>query len=166
MNSEEPTRSVDELWRDSYEGEVYGELIFRRAAERQSAPTRRHQLEVLALLERKTRELAEPIMAARKITIDDVTSGAEERAGTVAAYSWEEFLAWLERVTDRYVPLYKQLVELCSDAGERAVAQAYVAHEEALASYGRRVSGREEGDPLGPVLALDHMAGVSVGGST
>ena len=48
--------SAEELWVESYQGEVLGEALFGAMAARESDPDRRHQLEVLTLLERTTKE--------------------------------------------------------------------------------------------------------------
>ena len=45
-----------------------------------------------------------------------------------------------------------------ADARERAIAEAYVAHEEALAAWARRSLGEEAGEPLELILALPHVA--------
>ena len=55
---------ADDLWVEAYQGEVLGETLFTLLSERQGDPTRRHQLEVLATLERATKQLAEPHVAA------------------------------------------------------------------------------------------------------
>lgn len=79
-------------------------------------------------------------------------------ADAVGAMTWEEFLGSFEPVTTEFLAKYRRLVELASDDDERAIAEAYVAHEEALAAYARRALGREPGDPFGPILALPHVA--------
>ena len=38
-------------------------------------------------------------------------------------------------------------------AGKAQIAEAYVAHEEALATWARRTMGAEDGDPLEEILA-------------
>ena len=47
-------------------------------------------------------------------------------------------------------------------AGKAQIAEAYVAHEEALAAFARRVLGQEAGEPLEQILALPHVAAASV----
>jgi hypothetical protein len=153
--------TVEELWVETYQGEVYGEAIFGLMADRETDPVRRRQLEVMALLERRTRELAEDVMDRRGLDRGDVGAAAQETAEAVAAKSWEELLDWIERVTAHYLVSYRELVESAADQAERAVAEAYVAHEEALAAFGRRASGQESGEPLEPILTLPHMAGIS-----
>ena len=52
---------------------------------------------------------------------------------------------------------------LAADDAELAVARAYVAHELALATFARRASGQEPGDPLEEILALPHVAAAGGG---
>jgi hypothetical protein len=149
-----------ELWVESYQGEVLGETLFGRLAEREQEPTRRHQLEVLTLLERSTKVLAEPVLAHRGIDRGDAAasvSNATELADALAAVAWEDFAASILPVTTEFLAKYRELVELAGDDAELDVAKAYVAHEEALATFARRASGQESGDPLEEIVALPHV---------
>jgi hypothetical protein len=151
---------ADDLWVESYQGEVLGETLFGLLAEREHEPTRRHQLEVLTRLERSTKVLAEPVLAHRRIDRGDTAasvSNATELADALATLAWEDFAASILPVTAEFLAKYHELVELAVDAAELDVARAYVAHEEALATFARRASGQESGDPLDEVLALPHV---------
>jgi hypothetical protein len=79
-------------------------------------------------------------------------------ADAVAVMTWDELLASFEPVTTKYLAIYRQLVELADDEGEREIAKAYVAHEEALAAFARRALGQEPGEPLEKILGLPHVA--------
>jgi hypothetical protein len=150
-----------ELWIDSYQGEVLGEALFQLMAEREEGPERRHQLEVLTLLERTTKELAEPVFERRGLDRGDTEqtlADAAELADAVAGMSWQEFLSSIPPTTVRFLAMYHQLVDLATDEVERGIAEAYVAHEEALVQFARRALGEEPGDPLESILALPHVA--------
>lgn len=154
-----------ELWIESYQGEVLGEAIFGALAERESVPDRRAQLEVLTLLERATKQLAEPIFEKNDFDSGDTALTLETAAQLASALedvTWEDFLGSIIPLTEQFLVKYRELVELASDAEERAVARAYVAHELALASYARRALGHEQGDPLELILALPHVAAARV----
>jgi hypothetical protein len=157
--------SASELWVESYQGEVLGEALFGLMAERETEPTRRHQLDVLTMLEKATKELAEPVFERRQLDRGD-TAGtlktAAELADALAGVSWEEFLASIEPVTIQFLAKYRELVELSTDDTERQIAEAYVAHEEALAAFAHRALGTEPGEPLELILALPHVAAVEV----
>lgn len=153
--------SAEVLWVESYQGEVLGEALFALLAEREQDPGHRHDLEVLTLLERRTKELAEPVLARRGLDGGDTDasrSTAAELADGLVGTSWEDFLGSFEPVISQFLAKYRQLVELAGDEEERAVAEAYVAHELALAAFVRRSLGAEPGDPLARILGLPHVA--------
>lgn len=150
--------TLDELWTQAYEGEIYGAAIFRAVAERQTDPVRRQEMELLSMLEQRTRDIAEPVMKARGLATTGLAGNAEEAATSLAELPWEEFLGWLDKVTNEYLGIYCELAAT-TVGDEQDVASAYVAHEQAIASYIRRVDGRETGEPLEAVTALPHMAG-------
>jgi hypothetical protein len=156
--------SAADLWVDAYQGEVLGEALFGALVSRQADPARRHQLELLTLLERATKELAEPVLEKRRLPRGDSAGSVEmgrELAAGVADVPWEEFLRSFEPVTSQFLARYRRLVELASDHTERAVAQSYVDHEQALMGFVRRALGEEPGDPLEPILKLPHVAAVA-----
>jgi hypothetical protein len=151
---------ADELWIESYQGEVLGEALFGLLAERQEDPTRRHQLEVLVLLEHSTKVLAEPVLDGRRLDRSDSAeslSAARAFADALGSVSWQDFAASILPVTEEFLGKYREMVALAADRAELDVARAYVAHEEALATFARRASGQESGDPLEAVLALPHV---------
>lgn len=151
---------ADELWLESYQGEVLGETLFGLLAERENDPTRRHQLEVLTRLEQSTKLLAEPVLDRRQIGRVDVAepvSNAKALAEALVAVTWQDFAASILPVTTEFLAKYHELVDMATDGAELDVAQAYVAHEEALATFARRASGQEPGDPLEAILALPHL---------
>jgi hypothetical protein len=150
-----------ELWVDSYQGEVLGEALFGLLAEREKDPEHRRQLEVLTLLERTTKELAETVFERRGLDRGDSAaslSAATRLADGLTGTSWKDFLGSFEPVISEFLAKYRELVRLVDDDTERAVAEAYVAHELALASFARRSLGQEPGDPLAEILALPHVA--------
>jgi hypothetical protein len=153
--------NTPDLWMESYQGEVLGETVFGWLAEREDDAERKYQLQTLTRLERTTKELAEPVFVRRGIDRGDTEStvaAALELAGTVAEMPWEEFVAGIIPLTVEFLGKYRQLVELALDDFERLIAEAYVAHEEALAAFARRAIGQEAGEPLELILALPHMA--------
>lgn len=149
-----------ELWAESYQGEVLGEAFFGALAEREGDPARRHQLEMLTLLERSTKELAEPVFERSGIDRGDSATTltlAHDLAEGMASATWEDMLASIIPIAEESLVKYRTLVGLVPDAFEREIAEAYVAHEEALVAFVLRSLGQEEGDPLAPILALPHV---------
>jgi hypothetical protein len=155
---------ADELWVESYQGEVIGEAWFGLLAERQDDPVRRHQLEVLTLLERATKELAEPVFVWRTLDRGDTATSiasAKDLADVAAAMTWDQFLELLFALTTDFLVKYRELVQLSGDERERQIADAYVAHEEAIAAFARRSLNLEDGEPLEAILALPHVTAAS-----
>jgi hypothetical protein len=153
--------SADQLWVDSYQGEVLGETLFRVLAERETDAEHRRNLEELTLLERATKELAEPVFEWRALDKGDTAATVSEAttlADVVATMTREEFYRSFEPVTSQFLAKYRELVTLATDDRERAIAEAYVAHEIALATWARRSLGDEAGEPLELILALPHVA--------
>jgi hypothetical protein len=153
--------SAASLWAESYQGEVLGEVLFGTLAGLQTDPARREQLELLTLLERATKELAEPMLDRHGYPRGDTAATAEAAAQLArgsADVPWEQFIGSFEPVTSQFLAKYRELVQLAGDDDERSVAEAYVAHERALAAWARRTLGQEEGEPAEPILALPHVA--------
>ena len=152
--------SASELWVESYQGEVLGEALFGSMADREQDPEHRRQLQVLTLLEKATKEIAEPVFERRELDVGDTAATlatAKELADALAEISWEEFLGSIEGITVQFLAKYRELVELATDDFERGIAEAYVAHEEALACFARRALGSEPGEPLELIFALPHV---------
>jgi hypothetical protein len=152
---------VAALWTEAYQGEVFGEAIFGGLATRLTDEHERRTLEVLAALERATRQLAEPLLARRGYDPGDTEASLASGAAAVdqlVGLGWEPFVRSITPVADRFLVTYRQIVELTEDPEDLAVADAYVAHELALAAFARRELGEEAGDPLAPILALPHVA--------
>jgi hypothetical protein len=150
-----------ELWVESYQGEVLGEALFGSMAEREPEPERRRQLQVLTLMERATKELAEPVFERGSLdrgNTPKTLADAAELADGVAQMTWREFLGSIPPVTATFLAKYRRLVDLSFDEQERKIAEAYVAHELALAAFARRCLGEEPGDPLEQILSLPHVA--------
>ncbi len=105
----------DELWVESYQGEVLGEVLFGLLAAREKDAERRRQLEVLTLLERATKELAEPVFDRQERDRGDSSATvaiATEMATAVAGMTWAQFLASFEPITTDFLTKYRQLVAL------------------------------------------------------
>ena len=151
---------AEELWVESYQGEVFGETFFGLLADRESDSGHRHQLEVLTRLERETKLLAEPVFDRNGFDRRDSaasTATAVELAGAFGSLTWDDLLGSIGPITDQFLAKYRELVGLCDDAADRSVAEAYVAHEEAIAALARRGLGQEHGDPVELILALPHF---------
>jgi hypothetical protein len=150
---------ADELWVESYQGEVLGEALFGLLAERETDAERRRNLEALTLLERATKDLAEPVFEWRSLDRGDTVATVAQAETMVdsSPFVWDDFVRVLLPVTTDFLAKYRELVELSTDDRERAIAEVYVAHEEALAAWARRSLGEEPGEPLELIMALPHV---------
>ncbi len=149
------------LWQESYQGEVLGEVLFGLMAEREELAERRHQLEVLTLLERTTKELAEPVFEAGGADRGDTEATRAEAAQLAEAVTnmpWKQFLESIPAGTAAFQAKYRRMVELAESDAERLVAEAYVAHEQAFVDFARRALSDRPGDPLESILALPHVS--------
>jgi hypothetical protein len=148
------------LWRESYQGEVLGETLFGTLAAHEQDEERRHQLEVLTVLETATKDIAEPLFDRPGMDRGDLemtVSAAKQFAEGAMASKWEDFAGAVLAATGTFLEKYHALVDQASDDEERQIAEAYVAHEEALATWARRAMGTEPGDALEEILALPHV---------
>jgi hypothetical protein len=147
---------VAELWVRAYQGEVLGEALFGRIADRLGDPGRAAKMRVLATLERRTREAIVPAMERAGLSTEPdpemLTLADALAAGDV---EWDGFLAATEAITVQYIPLYERIGEL--DPTERAAAELLVAHEAALRSFARAELAGNPAGSLDAVTALAHM---------
>lgn len=144
---------------------MLGETLFGWLAAHEHDEERRQQMAVLTLLERATKELAEPIfnrLGFDRGNSEATVAGAIAVAERAADGTWEELLEGVLFFTELFLAKYHQLAELAEESFEKEIALAYIAHEEALAAFARRALGREEGEPLGEILALPHVVAARV----
>jgi hypothetical protein len=159
-----PAESVESLWVKAYQGEILGEALFARMAEKFDDPGHRHKMQVLATLERRTKEACIPALQRAGISTDpdpNTVRDADALADALDSVSWDEFMVSFEPVLTEFLALYARIGEL--DPSERETADLLVAHELALGEFARaEVAGADHsaGDSdnsLAPINALPHM---------
>ncbi len=154
-----PDDDLPTLWVKAYQGEVSGERLFGRLAERTDVADHRDKLEVLRRLEIRTRGAMVPAMEHNQLPVEpdpDVIADAEALADATASLPWSDLLAAFEPITTQFISLYERIGDLARDE-DRPVAELLVAHEVALREFARReLSGRSE-DSLSLITALPHM---------
>jgi hypothetical protein len=146
------------LWIKAYQGEVSGELLFMGLAERTEDLSHRQKLNVLGLLERRTREALVPVMERSGLPTDpDPKTVADTKTITdvAASMSWEDLWASAESITTQFLALYRRIGELAET--EREAAALLVAHEEALRDFARIECAGGSDDSLGVIRSLPHM---------
>jgi hypothetical protein len=154
-----PDDDLSTLWIKAYQGEVSGERLFGRLAQRVEEADHRRKLDVLRVLEARTRSALVPAMEHQGLPTDpdpQVERDAESLADAAASLPWSDLLAAFEPITTQFLGLYERISELARDE-DKAVAALLVAHEEALREFARReLSGRGD-DSLSLITALPHM---------
>jgi hypothetical protein len=147
-----PDDTLAEVWVRAYQGEVLGEALFGRIADRLEDPERAAKMRVLATMERRTKEAIAPALVRAGIPTEpdpEMLTLAE----ALASVEWTDFLAATEGITAQYIPLYQRIGEL--DPSERDASELLVAHEAALRSFAR---AELEGDTTGSLDAINALA--------
>jgi hypothetical protein len=146
------------LWVKAYQGEVSGEVVFGGVGRRSDDPDHQKKMEVLRLLEARTREACVPAMVRHGLPTEaDPTTVAEAEAlaEAVAPLPWVDFMGAFESITTQFLALYRRIGEI--SAPDRVESDLLVAHEEALREFARREVAGRTGDSLELIEALPHM---------
>jgi hypothetical protein len=153
-----PDDSLESLWVKSYQGEILGEILFKRIAEQIPDPERRDKMQVLSTLERRTKEMMVPSLERAGISTDsdpDTLAAAETLAEASVAMSWIELMGTFEPITTKFAAMYARIAEL--DPSEQAVSDLLVAHEYALREFGRKEVAGDVDESLRAIHDLPHM---------
>jgi hypothetical protein len=142
----------------AYQGEVSGEIVFGAVAAATDDPDHRKKMEVLRLLEARTREACVPAMERNGLPTDpdpQTVKEAEALGEAVASFAWNDFMGAFESITTQFLALYHRIGEV-SEA-DRVESDLLVAHEEALREFARRELAGRVDDSLALIEALPHM---------
>jgi hypothetical protein len=154
-----PDDDAHTLWIKAYQGEISGEVLFGHLARRAGEDDHRRKLDLLCLLETRTKEALVPTMNRNGLPTDpdpDLVRVANDLATTVESLSWTEFLAAFEPITAQYIALYERICEF-ADGDDQEAAELLVAHELALREFARRELADRAEESLEPITALSHM---------
>lgn len=128
-------RALAECWAGEVSGVAYYEALGERF------PDHRHDTDVLALVERTTRDLIEAVARGYEVSIDH---DAAERIGVEVAQSgsdWREVLENALAFTPYTLRMFENLADVIPER-ESVLAQAVVEHERAqIALYESVVAG-------------------------
>jgi hypothetical protein len=128
-------RALAECWAGEVSGVTYYEALGERF------PEHRHEADVLALVEKTTRDLIEAVARSYEVSIDH---DAAERIGVEVAQSgsdWREVLEKALAYTPDTLRMFENLADVLPE-NESALAQAVVEHERAqIALYESVVAG-------------------------
>ena len=128
---------------ECWAGEVSGLAYYEALGER--FPEHRHEADVLALVERTTRDLIEAVARSYAVSIDH---DAAERLGVEVAQSgsdWREVLENALAFTPDTLQMFENLADVLPQE-ESALGQAAVEHERAQIALYESVVAGEPGD--------------------
>ncbi|HEY1830194.1 MAG TPA: hypothetical protein VGG38_08125 [Acidimicrobiales bacterium] len=153
-----PDDSLETLWVKAYQGEVLGEVLFEGIAHQQRDSERTRKMLTLAKLERCTKEALVPAMERAGLSTDpaaDTLELAQVLVEASASIAWEDTMASLGPTTSQFSAMYVRIGELAP--AEHETADLLVAHEAAIAAFGRKeLAGDLEGS-LVDIEALPHV---------
>jgi hypothetical protein len=115
-------------------------------------------MELLTLLEKRTKEACQPALVRHGFSSEPDTQtvkDAESLAEAVATIEWTDFLAAFKPITTQFVQLYKRIGEV--DESDRAEVEMLVAHEHALGEFARRELAGDTENSTELIEALPHL---------
>ena len=140
----------------SYQGEVFGEAIFREMGAKNTDPEETYKWRVLEQLETETKERLKPLVAALGGDVAEDAAGFEKGAAiakTWSQQSWDEVMGWFQAELPKYVRFFEKL-ETDARVEDRELLGRVTAHEKALEEFAARELGGRGHESLEPVLAL------------
>jgi hypothetical protein len=146
---------LDQLWARAYQGEVLGEALFGRIADRLDDPDQAAKMRVLSTLERKTKEAIAPSLERAGLSTEPDPEMFTLADALAVDMPWAEFLAATQSITEQYIPLYVRIGEL--DPSEQPASDLLVAHEVALRAFARAELAGDMATSLDSINALAHM---------
>lgn len=142
---------------ERFQGEVYGEALFRTMADLSEDALRARKFRVLEQLERETKELLLPALreAGGSGEEDPQRIKDGEKLGTALANApWADLMRGFEGELRRFVAEFER-AEAVAPAGKESLLRHVTTHERALLDFAtRELQGSEAGDSLQPVIAL------------
>jgi hypothetical protein len=145
------------LWVKAYQGEVLGEALFGRMADRMHDEDHVAKMRVLAQLERRTKEAIAPALerAGLSTASDDESLQTAEALAGAADTPWKDLMATFEPITSQFCAMYRRIGEL--DPLEKEASDLLVAHELALRAFARAEIAGDTETSLDQITALAHM---------
>ncbi len=142
---------------ERFQGEVYGEAVFRGMAEHSDDPDRVRKLRVLEKLERETKERL--LLALREAggVAQENAERAEEGEALGAQMAKAPWLDLMRGFRVQLAPLIEEFerAEALAPAGGEDLLQHVTAHERALLAFADgEVAGNDSTANLEPVVAL------------
>ena len=142
---------------ERFQGEVYGEAVFRAMAEHSDDPGRVRKLRVLEQLERETKERLLPALReAGSVAEESAERVAEGEAlgAEMAKAPWLDLMRGFQQQLGPLIADFER-AEALAPAGREDLLQHVTAHERALLAFADgEVAGNDSNANLEPVVAL------------
>lgn len=138
---------------DASKGEILGEILFRKLAQRYTDQTTK--LERLIRLEIKSAEYMARLLSRHNIPVENVDRGEEYTDKLIAESplsTWYEFLRWMHGIVYIYVDQYDDLYSQALEADKEEL-KFLSDHERALLQF-LDAEIRGEADSLAPIEFL------------
>jgi hypothetical protein len=142
---------------ERFQGEVYGEALFRTMADLCEDPERAGKLRVLQQLERETKETLLPAVREAghpgEARPERIAEG-EALGARLAKAPWNELMLGFQKELERFVREF-EAAERLAPSGKEGLLRHVTAHEKALLAFAtRELAGDAPGASLEPVIAL------------
>jgi len=140
---------------ERFQGEVYGEALFRTLADRCEVPERVRRLRALEQLERETKQLLLPALrdagGEGKESPERIAQG-QSLGAELAKAPWLDLMRGFKQEIQRFVEEFER-AESLAPAGKESLLRHVTAHEKALLDFAtRELDGSD--DSLKSVVAL------------
>jgi hypothetical protein len=155
--SHELTNDYKTYLEERFQGEVYGEALFRTMARLCGDSARTRKLRVLEQLERETKELLLPALreagGSGQESAERISEG-EMLGAALAKAPWAELMRGFRKELQRFVADFERS-EALAPAGREALLRHVTAHERALLDFANVELDGSQGDrSLESVIAL------------
>jgi hypothetical protein len=150
-----PSDEAIRLWVESYQGEVLGEAYFAGMAQRVTDPMLREKIDLLACLERSTKELLEPVIRRLGVSAEP-DPAVLDAAGNVTDVEYLPMLKSFVTAAAEYLGRYTRLRSLV-EPSDASIVDQLIAHELAFELFARRELAGESDNSTEPIHALSHV---------
>ena len=141
---------------ESYQGESYGQALFRGLAERTKDPDKNYKWRVLERLEEETKKKLLPLVEKLGGPTEEASENTERGindAKNMAEKHWGELMHSFDKMLPKYVRFFEKLETMAPDE-DRNLLKAVTAHELAIQKFASKELSGDSNHSIEPVLNL------------
>jgi hypothetical protein len=157
QDSHQAATGYETYLEERYQGEVYGEALFRTMAEHCGDVVRARKFRVLQQLERETKEFLVPALKQAGLSATESPERVEEGVklgAQLAKAPWSDLMGGFRTELERFVGEFER-AESLAPAGAEELLRHVTRHEQALLEFAtRELEGGDAETSLDAVLAL------------